>query len=95
MGEAAATAVVSTIAVVVNLLIVYIVIMQFFKIMKGIENKNSADGGERAQAMTQIKNAIIVVVLVVVVGGVGFNALLFLGGSVQPPDPDSQVAFSI
>jgi hypothetical protein len=50
--------------------------MQFFRILKGIESKNSADAGERASAMATIKNAILVIVLITVIGVGGFNALL-------------------
>jgi sensor histidine kinase regulating citrate/malate metabolism len=76
LGDTAATAIQTTLTIVVNLIIAYVVVLQFFKILKGIENKNSADGAERTQAMATIKNAIIVIVLVTTVGAVGFNALL-------------------
>ncbi|GMO14731.1 MAG: hypothetical protein Ta2E_07070 [Mycoplasmoidaceae bacterium] len=81
VGADAATAIQYVLTVIVNLMVIYVVVMQFFKVLKGIENKNSSDPGERAAAMNQIKNAIVVIILVVLIGAVGFNALLWIGSA--------------
>jgi sensor histidine kinase regulating citrate/malate metabolism len=62
--------------IIINLLVAYIIVMQIFRIMKGVENKNSADSGEKAQATATIKNGIIVIVLTSLIGAVGFNMFL-------------------
>jgi hypothetical protein len=58
------------------MIMAYVIVMQFFRILKGVEAKNSADAGERANAMSTIKNGILVIVLIGVVGVGGLNALL-------------------
>jgi len=81
IGDDGATAIWTTITIVINAIVVYVVVLSVFRLLKAIERKNSEDPKERAEAVTSIKNTIIVIVLIVLLGAVGFNVVLNLSGS--------------
>jgi hypothetical protein len=61
---------------------VFIIIVQFFRLFKYAGDKNAEDAGLRAQSKEGMKNAIVVVLIVIFLGLFGFNILNYVIGNV-------------
>ncbi|MDR2653972.1 MAG: hypothetical protein LBB39_01530 [Mycoplasmataceae bacterium] len=78
IGKAAANAVYAILLAVINLVVVFVIIQQIFRLLHALQEKNSADEKERADAMITVKGSIITIIIVGLVFGVGLNAFFAL-----------------
>jgi hypothetical protein len=66
--------------VLINLVVGYIMIMAGIRLVKAVQEKNSEDPKERADAVVTMKGAIITIVLAGLIGLVGFNVFVTFVG---------------
>jgi len=80
IGQDGATAVFNILVSLVNLVVVFVIIQQGIRLAKALEEKNSSDPNERADAVQTAKGAVITIVLAGLLGAVGFNIFITFSG---------------
>ncbi|MDR0753033.1 MAG: hypothetical protein LBF02_02925 [Mycoplasmataceae bacterium] len=73
LGTSGGTAVYAILLAVINIVLIFVIIQQIFRLLHALQEKNSADEKERADAMITVKGAIITIIIVAVVGVAGIN----------------------
>jgi Na+/H+ antiporter NhaD/arsenite permease-like protein len=77
VGQEAAAAITTTLDIIVFGIIAYIVVIQLIRLLNNFNNRNAEDGKTRQEARENIKASAFIILMVGVVGSVGFSALTF------------------
>jgi hypothetical protein len=77
VGDEAATAIQIVFNICISGIMLYIIIVQLIRLLVNFNNRNSEDQKARQEARDNIKASAFIIVMVTLIGGVGFTALSF------------------
>jgi hypothetical protein len=69
--------------------VIYILVIQIFRLLNNISNRNAEDPKQRQEARENIKGSVFVILMTVLIGGIGFTALIVFMNTMIPGVADS------
>ncbi|MDR2847234.1 MAG: hypothetical protein LBV22_02760 [Mycoplasmataceae bacterium] len=78
IGDGAANAVTTVFDIAVYGIVLYIIVIQVVRLLNNFNNRNAEDAKTRQEARENIKGSVFIIIMVALIGGVGFSALTFL-----------------